>query len=84
MSSTSLALAAIWLNILFSFYFKNFYIFQYSKSILKFVVQGLGLQISPCCQNKMVSDNFKRNPPHFSVKKVEHVQLFHIKIKEDY
>ena len=31
----------------------------------------------------MVSDNFKRNLHHFNMKKVEHVQLFHIKMKED-
>ena len=42
------------------------------------------MQISRCRQDKtMVSDNFKRNLHHFNMKKVEHVQLFHIKMKED-
>ena len=41
------------------------------------------MYISLCRQDKtMVSDNFKRNL-HFNMKKVEHVQLFHIKMKED-
>ena len=41
------------------------------------------MQISRCRQDKtMVFDNFKRNL-HFKMKKVEHVQLFHIKMKED-
>ena len=42
------------------------------------------MQISPCCQDKtMVSDNFKRNLHDFNMKKVEQVQLFHVKVKED-
>ena len=43
------------------------------------------MQISRCRQDKtMVSDNFKsKNLHHFNMKKVEHVQLFHIKMKED-
>ena len=42
------------------------------------------MQISRCLQDKtMVPDNFKRNLHHFNMKKVEHVQLFHIKMKED-
>ena len=42
------------------------------------------MQIFRCCQDKMMmSDNFKRNLHHFDTKKVEHVQLFHIKMKED-
>ena len=42
------------------------------------------MQISRCRQDKtMVSDNFKRNLHHFNMKKVEHVQLLHIKMKED-
>ena len=40
------------------------------------------MQISRCGQDKtMVSDNFKRNLHHFKMKKVEYVQLFHIKTK---
>ena len=39
-------------------------------------------QTSCCCQDKtMVSDNFKRNLYHFNMRKVEHGQLFHIKMK---
>ena len=42
------------------------------------------MHISHCHQEKtMVSDNFKRNLHHFDMKKVEHVQLFQIKTKED-
>ena len=43
------------------------------------------MQISRCRQDKttMVSDNFKRNLHYFKMNKVEHVQLFHIKMKED-
>ena len=42
------------------------------------------MQVYRCCQDKtMVSDNFKRNFHDFYMKKVEHVQLFHIKMKED-
>ena len=42
------------------------------------------MQISRCRQDKtIVSDNFKRNLRHSNIKKVEHVQLFHIKMKED-
>ena len=42
------------------------------------------MQTSGCHQDKaIVSDNFKRNLHHFNVKKVEHNQLFHIKMKED-
>ena len=42
------------------------------------------MQISRCHQDKaMVSDNFKRNLYHFNMKEVEHIQLFHIKMKED-
>ena len=41
------------------------------------------MQISHCCQGKtMLSNNFRRNPHNFIIKKVEHVQLFHIKMKE--
>ena len=32
----------------------------------------------------MVSNNSKRNLHHFNMKKVEHVQLFHIKMKEEH
>ena len=42
------------------------------------------MQISRLPPDKtIVSDNFKRNLHHFNMKKVEHVQLFHIKMKED-
>ena len=42
------------------------------------------MQIFHCRQDEtMVSDNFKINLHHFDMKKVEHVQLFHIKMKED-
>ena len=43
------------------------------------------MQISRCPQNKtVVSDNFKRNLYYFNfMKKVEHDQLFHIKMKQD-
>ena len=42
------------------------------------------MNVSPCRQDKiMVSDNFKRNLHHFNMEIVEHVQLFHIKMKED-
>ena len=42
------------------------------------------MKIPCCCQDKtMVSDNFKRNLHHVNMKKVEHVQLFHIKMIED-
>ena len=41
------------------------------------------MHISDCCQDETIlPDNFKRNPHHFNIKKVEHVQLFHIKMKE--
>ena len=71
---------------------------QYSKMIFKFLSKKLSsifietniyvkrctsMQISLCRQDKpMVSDNFKRNLHHFNMKKYEHVQLFHIKLKE--
>ena len=42
------------------------------------------MQISCCHQDKtIVSDNFKRNLHHFNKKKVEHVQLFYVKMKKD-
>ena len=42
------------------------------------------MNISCCRQDKtVVSDNFKRNLHHFNMKKVEHAQLFGIKMKED-
>ena len=42
------------------------------------------MKICRCCQGKtMVSDNFKRDLHHFDMKKVEHVQLLSIKMKED-
>ena len=42
------------------------------------------MQISRCHQDKtIVSDNFKKILHHFNIKKVEHVQLFHIKMQED-
>ena len=42
------------------------------------------MQISRRHQGKtMVFDNFKRNLHNFDMKKVEHVQIFHIKVKED-
>ena len=42
------------------------------------------VQISCCRHDKaMVPDNFKRNLYCFNMKEVEHVQLFHIKMKED-
>ena len=79
----------------FSIYFANFYIFQYSKTTSSFVVQVIfiqrniyvetytSMQISHCHQDKtMVCDSFKRNLHHFNMKKYEHVQLFHIKMKE--
>ena len=41
------------------------------------------MQIFRCCQDKtMVSDSFKRNLDHSKMEKVEHVKLFHIKMKE--
>ena len=41
------------------------------------------MQISRCRQDKtIVSENFKRNLHHFNMKKVEHVRLFHIKMKD--
>ena len=80
----------------FSIYFANFYIFEYSKTTSSFVVQVIfiqrniyvetytSMQISHCHQDKtMVCDSFKRNLHHFNMKKYEHVQLFHIKMKED-
>ena len=81
----------------FCFYFVNFCVFQYSKTIFKlcctrliliqtniYVKTYTSMQISRCRQDKtMVSDNFTRNLHHFNMKKVEHVQLFHIKMKED-
>ena len=49
-----------------------------------YVKRCTSMQISLCCQDKtMVCDNFKRNLHHFNMKKYEHVQLFHIKMKED-
>ena len=42
------------------------------------------MQISRCRQDKAtVSDSFKRNLRHFNMKKIEHVQLFLTKMKED-
>ena len=42
------------------------------------------MQLSCCRRDKTVmSANFKRNLHHFKMKKVEHVQLFQIKMKED-
>ena len=42
------------------------------------------MYISRCRKDKtMVSDNSKRNRHDFNMKKVEHVQLCHIKMKED-
>ena len=42
------------------------------------------MQISRCRQDKtIVSGNFKRNLHHFNMMKVEHVQLFHVKMKKD-
>ena len=43
------------------------------------------MQISCCHQDKtIVSDNLKRNLYHFiNKKKVEHVQLFYVKMKKD-
>ena len=42
------------------------------------------MQISRCLQdNTMVPDNFKRNL-HFNMNKVEYVQGFHIKMKENH
>ena len=94
----TLTLAANWLNI-FSYYFINFISSNIQKRSSSFVVQDLtfifiqaniyvktytSLQISRCRQDKtMVSDNFKTNLHHINTKKVEGVQLFHIKMKED-
>ena len=42
------------------------------------------MQISCFRQEKtMLPDNFKRNLHYFNMKKAEHVQLFHIIMKED-
>ena len=42
------------------------------------------MQISCFRQEKtMLPDNFKRNLHYFNMKKAEHVELFHIKIKDD-
>ena len=62
-----------------SFVVQDFYF--YSNKYLR---KNTSMQISLCRQDKtMVSDNYKGNLHHFHMKKVEHVQLFHIKMKED-
>ena len=79
-----------------SFYFVNFHFFQYSKTIFKFCCTRLtfiqtniyvktytSMHISRCRHDKTMSDNFKINLHHFNIKKGEHVQFFHIKMKED-
>ena len=79
--STFLALAAIRLNIFFLLLCK-FYFFQYSHAI-KNMRKYAGFSLPPKQNKTMVPDNFKRNLYHFNVKEVEHVQLFHIEMKED-
>ena len=96
-SSTFLALAAIWLNTFFLLLCK-FLFLPISKNHLQvllyktfifiqtknYVKTYTSTQISRCRQGKTaVPDNFKRNLHHFNMKKVEHVQLFHIRTKED-
>ena len=77
-SSFFLALPAILLNDLQVLLYKAFVFIQTDIYI------NSSMQISHCRQDKtMVSDDFKRNLHHFNMKKVEHVQLFHIKMKED-
>ena len=77
-SSFFLALPAILLNDLQVLLYKAFVFIQTDIYI------NSSMQISHCRQDKtMVSDDFKRNLHHFNMKKVEHVQPFHIKMKED-
>ena len=94
-SSSFLALASVWLNTFFllpcKFLFlpvskKDLHVLSYKTFISiqtnNYVKTCTSMQISRCHQDKtMVSDNFKRNLHHFNMKKVEHVQLFYIKIK---
>ena len=96
-SSTFLALAAIWLSTFLFLLYKFFFlpIFKNELQVLLYktftfiqtniyVKTYTSMQISRCRQDKtMVSDNFKKKRHHFNMKKVEHVQLFHIKMKED-
>ena len=90
------SLAAIWFNtfflllwkFLFLLIFKNISKFYCTRLIFiqtnNYIKTNRRMQISRCRQNKtMVSDNFKRNLHHFNMKKVEHVQLFNIKMKQD-
>ena len=77
-SSFLLALPAILLNDLQVLLHKAFIFIQTDLYVYS------SMQISRCHQYKtMVYDGFKRNLNHFNMKKVEHVQLFHIKITED-
>ena len=58
-------------------------IFMFIQTII-YLKTYTSIQISRCHQDKtMVSDDFKRNLHHFNMKKMEPVQLFHIKMRED-
>ena len=77
-SSFLLGLPAILLNGLQVLLCKAFIFIQMNIYI------NSSMQTSRCHQDKtMVSDDFKANLHHFNMKKVKHVQLFHIKMKED-
>lgn len=41
------------------------------------------VSLSPKENKTMVPHNFKRSLYHFNMEEVEHVQLFHIEMKED-
>ena len=85
MNSTFLSLAAIWLSNFFPFTL-IFISSNIQKRSSSFVVQDfifIQTNISRCRQDQaIVSDNFKRNLHHFNMKKVKHVQFFHVKMKE--
>ena len=77
-SSFLLTLPAILLNDLQVLLYKAFIFIQTD------IYVNSSMLISSCLQDKaMVFDDFKRNLRHFNMKKVEHVQLFHMKMKED-
>ena len=74
-----LALPAILLNDLQVLLYNKAFIFLQTD-----IYVNSSMQIFRCGQDKtMVSDDFKRNLHHFNMKKVEHVQLFHTKMKVD-
>ena len=78
MCSFLLALPGILLNDLQILLYKAFIFLQTD------IYANSSMQIFPCGQDKtMVSDDFKRNLCHFNMKKVGHVQFFHIKMKVD-